>query len=598
MKLTKKIAFFILVICSLFSLSFFLLYYHIILAGPVNEQKALFAEKTLRGAFCIIDNETQRLLTFCQDWATWDAMYHYASQSEAERRFEKELDLKDVELSLFLVVNKNKEIIHLRGYQHAFRKSLRFDLLRQKKGPLWEYILKTFNKRNTDSGIVRSEYGPMIMVSCPILRSDNSGPQNGRLLIGRLIDKTFEERIKRSIQAEVRLLNVNPAKSQGQPTEANAKTTDNQTLVEESTDCMVIQYPVRDFENRHILTIKIAAKKQVFKILDEAARLFFLLLITGFSLLGAIFYLIMNRLVVRRVKRISTITNNIISFDDLSQRIPESYRDEITQLSKNINRMLKRLQTEKIKKEEVERVAMLNEKLIYLGRVTANITHEINNPLFAIENSIRLINKHLPTDNQKLAEVIRVVEKEINRVKSITRNMHKFTLPGMEEFKLSDITTIIDGAINVLQWGDQIKKTTIEYIKASHSFPLYCNPEALQQAFMNIILNSIEAMEGKGKLVIDVFTNDGQYRIDFIDTGPGFSEAVIPEMFEPFKSTKPGKGSGLGLNISYHIIINHGGSIRLDENYKEGAHLIIKIPVNLERKGGLNINGKSVPAAD
>ena len=71
--------------------------------------------------------------------------------------------------------------------------------------------------------------------------------------------------------------------------------------------------------------------------------------------------------------------------------------------------MLKRLQTEKIKKEEVERVAMLNEKLIYLGRVTANITHEINNPLFAIENSIRLINKHLPADNLKLAEVIRVI---------------------------------------------------------------------------------------------------------------------------------------------------------------------------------------------
>lgn len=600
MRLTKKIAFFILVICILFSLSFFLLYYHIILAGPVQEQKSLFAQKIITGAFCILDNETQRFLTFCEDWATWDSMYNYASQTEPTGRFEKELDLKDVGLSLFLVVNRNKEIIHLRGYRHVTKQSLTFDLMKEKKGFLWEYLLKTFNKRNSDSGIVLSEYGPMIMVSCPILRSDNSGPRNGRLLIGRIIDKTFEERIKRAIRADVRLLNVSRTGKNWRtpPINADEKKENNQILVEESTDCMVIQYPVKDVEGRHIFTIKIAARKQVFEILDEAARLFFLLMIAGFILLGVIFYLIMNRLVVRRVKRISTTTENIISFDDLSLRISASYRDEITLLGQNINRMLERLQIEKIKKEEVERMAMMNENLIFLGRVTANITHEINNPLFAIENSLQLIKKYLPTDNRTLNEVVQVVEKEIKRVKLITQNMHKFAIPSMETFTPSDITTIMEGAINVLKWSNQIKDSTIEYMKAGHSFPLYCHQEAIQQVFMNIILNAIEAMEGTGKLVIDVFKNNGEYQVDFIDNGPGFSDVIKAEMFKPFRSTKPGKGSGLGLNISYHIITNHGGNISLDETYKGGAHLIVNIPAkyrNTKGKGGPSINGKAVP---
>ncbi len=600
MKLTKKIAFFIVVICILFSVSFFLLYYHIMFAGPVREQKSFFARKILDGAFCILDSEMQRLSTICEDWATRDSMYDYASQAEPIGRLEKEPDLKDVGLSLFLVVNRNKEIIHLRGYRHVSKQTLTFALMKEKKGGLWGHLSRAFNRRNSESGMALSEYGPMIMVSSPILRSDNSGPQNGRLLIGRIIDKTFEERIKRTIRANVRLLNADAAGKDGPapPVRVDEKKEDRQITIEESADCMVIRHPVNDVQGRHIFTIEIAARKQVFEILDKAARLFFLLMIAGFILLGVIFYFIMNRLVVRRVKRISTTTENIISLDDLSLRIPASYRDEITLLGQNINRMLERLQTEKIRKEEVERMEMLNEKLIFLGRVTANITHEINNPLFAIDNSLQLIKKYLPRDNKTLNEVVQVVEKEIKRVKHITRNMHKFAVPDIETFTPADITVIMKGAINVLKWSNQLKGTAIEYMKSGRSFPLYCHQEAIQQVFLNIILNAIEAMEGKGRLVIDVNKKNGDYQVDFIDNGPGFSDAFKAEMFKPFRSTKSGKGSGLGLNISYHIITNHGGTIVLDEAYKGGAHLIVKIPArypdtDTKGKGGPTINGKS-----
>jgi signal transduction histidine kinase len=286
--------------------------------------------------------------------------------------------------------------------------------------------------------------------------------------------------------------------------------------------------------------------------------------------------------VVRRVKHISSTTNRILSLDDLSQRIHlnQLNRDEITQLVENINEMLQRLQSENITKKEVERMAMLNEKLIFLGRIAANVSHEISNPLFAIGNSIKVIKQYLPLNpgDKRLTDVVRVVEREITRVKTIVQNIHKFAIPKLEGTKLSDISAIVDAAIKVINWSKQLKHSTIDYVKKNHSFPVYCNPETLQQVFMNIILNSIEAMQGKGRLVIDVFEESNSYRIDFIDDGPGFSDAIKTRIFEPFKSTKPGKGLGLGLNISYNIIRNHGGSIKLNENYHKGAHLIVNIP--------------------
>jgi len=350
--------------------------------------------------------------------------------------------------------------------------------------------------------------------------------------------------------------------------------------VEEGKKSMIIRYPVYDVKNRQVFIIRVETRKHMFDILDKATRLFFLLLIAGFLLLGAVIYFFIHRLVVRRMKRISTTTDNIISFDDLSQRIPETYRDEITQLSRNINKMLKRLETENIRKDEVERMLVLNEKLIFLGKVNATVAHEVNNPLFAIANSVRILKKHLPTDNKRLNDVVQLMEREIKRVSTITQNMYKFTVKSMKKPVSSDITAVIEAAINVIKWSKQLKDTHIDYRKPGRTFPLTCNPDALQQVFVNIILNAVDAMEGKGELVIRVSADgDGkEYRIDFIDNGPGFDESIKAAMFQSFKSTKAGKGSGLGLNIAYNIIANHRGTITLDDSYRDGAHLIIKIP--------------------
>lgn len=596
MNLTKKILFVILLIFIFFlSLSFLLS--RLILTDRIQEQKTLLAQKITAGALSVFENESARILTFSVDWSAWDSMYNYVLKPNPE--FEKDIELgialKDSDFSFLMATNLKKEIILLEGYNNFEQRPLHFGQLGKKKGNLWKFLEDTFKEEESSSGIVRSEHGPVLVVSSPIIHSDNSGPQNGRLLMGRIVDRSFEEKITRTIHENARLLF--PPANQKAPlaSDTGIKHMDGRLplQVEEGKKTITITYPVGDVRDRMAFVIRVEAQKHMFNILGRAIRLFFLLLIAGFLLSGAMFYFIVHRLVVRRMKHISRTTSNILSLDDLSLRISDKYHDEITQLSCNINKMLERLETENIRKEEVERMLVLNEKLIFLGKASATVAHEINNPLFAIANSIRVIKKHLPTDNKRLNKVVGIVEKEINRVSDIARDMHKLTMKKMEKAVLTDIITIMDAAVNVVEWSKQLKNTVIDYTKPGRPLPLECNPDALQQVFMNIILNAVDAMEGKGKVVIRVSAGeDGEnvgkeYRIDFIDNGPGFDNSIKAAMFQPFRTTKPGKGSGLGLNISYNIITNYGGTITLDDSYREGAHLIVKIPV---RGGSTNGN--------
>ena len=244
---------------------------------------------------------------------------------------------------------------------------------------------------------------------------------------------------------------------------------------------------------------------------------------------------------------------------------------------------MKLTKEENIERYEVERMLAFNEKLVLLNRVASHIAHDINNPLFAISNSFQLSKKYLPTDNKRVNEAVQILEREIKRVKTLSRDMYRFVIRYVEEPTLSDLAAIMNTAIKIIEWSKKLKDTEIVF-KKQGSFPLKCSPVSLQQAFMNLIINAVEALDGKGKVSIDILEEDREYRIDFVDNGPGIPDDIKPQIFLPVKSEKSSRGVGLGLHISYNIVSNHGGTITLDGDCRQGAHFIIRIPKT--NKGG------------
>jgi C4-dicarboxylate-specific signal transduction histidine kinase len=229
-------------------------------------------------------------------------------------------------------------------------------------------------------------------------------------------------------------------------------------------------------------------------------------------------------------------------------------------------------------REAVECMSAFNDKLVFSGKIAAAISHDINNPLFAISNSFQLARKYFPTDNPRVNQAAQIIEKSIKRLKDFSLSMPTFIISNIEEAEQTDLTDLINNAIDLCIRSDKFKNIQIDFKQHDSSFPLFGRPCSLQQVFINMIENAVTAMAGKGKITIDITTGEHDYRIDFSDTGPGIPEAVKPELFLPFKANRCGKGCGSSLYLSHNIIALHGGAITLDDSSREGAHFIIKIP--------------------
>ncbi len=584
MTLKKKFIFFILGLGLLFSL-LYLLANHLTVFHSQSEQKTVFARKVAWRLKQIIENEKKRIATLCADWAAWDSMYNYVGSPT--REFERELSPEAVvfyfELNLILIGDSSQKIIYHQGLDLTRERNVQFDLQNKGRNRLGEFFLNTFPSHVTEDFIVATEFGPLLAISAPISRSDGSGPTQGRLLMGRLVDAAFVQAISTALQERSSLLSLAQLQASETGTEFQASPERNVSLQEERKHLNIFNL-FKDPLKQPVFAIKVEADKTMFR-LQETAALYFLISILASTLLaGLIFYWFIDRMLLKRLGDISRKTSSITTFEDLSMRIPEERQDEIAQLSHNINTMLERLEKENVRRWEMERRLVVNEKLVATGRLAANIAHEINNPLFAISNSIAVIKRQLKNTSGDIGEVIPLAEKEIRRVRKITRKLLDYGKTDLEKFKESDIDSILDTARDVLKLSRQIKNTAIIRKKKDEKMPIFCNPDGLQQVFMNLIVNASEAMDGGGEIAIDVEQNEDAYEIHFRDSGPGFPPQVKKRIFEPFNSSKETKGAGLGLYISYDIVKRNGGSMALDEAYRTGSHLIVTLP----RRGGMD----------
>lgn len=173
MSLKKKLIFFILGLSLSFSL-LFLLIDRLTLRHSRNEQKAIFADKVASRVFQIVENEKTRIATLCNDWAAWDAMHAYAEKPS--REFEEESLPQGVvpasDLSLVMVLNRDQEVIFHQGYDQASRRFVQFKLRDASPPCLWSCLTRAFTSQSTESFFAETIYGPLIVVSAPILHSD------------------------------------------------------------------------------------------------------------------------------------------------------------------------------------------------------------------------------------------------------------------------------------------------------------------------------------------------------------------------------------------------------------------------------------------
>ena len=236
--------------------------------------------------------------------------------------------------------------------------------------------------------------------------------------------------------------------------------------------------------------------------------------------------------------------------------------------------------TEKI---TLQQQLLTSEKLASLGLLSAGIAHEINTPLTGISSYVQMLQKRFPSDDPKL-KLLQKIESQTERVAKIIKTLLNFSRQPDFSFYKVDLSKVIQEILSLVEY--KLKKMNIEVeLNFSKNSIIWANGERLQQVFVNLILNAIDAMPKGGKLVIELSENNSEAIIKIKDTGTGIRKEHLPHIFDPFFTTKGlGKGTGLGLSISYAIVREHEGHILVDSEVGKGTTFTIKIPKDLHKR--------------
>ncbi|MFA5099866.1 MAG: PAS domain S-box protein, partial [Candidatus Omnitrophota bacterium] len=217
-----------------------------------------------------------------------------------------------------------------------------------------------------------------------------------------------------------------------------------------------------------------------------------------------------------------------------------------------------------------------NMRLAQLGKLVADMAHEVNNPLMIISGRAQLSLME-QINNLEVSGNLKTITDECQRAKAIIQRLLRFSKPGKNEFNHVDIHQCIESVVALLKHQYSLSGIVIACEFASGDVRVFADQNQMQEVFMNIMSNARDAMPGSGTLTIKTYVENDSVKIIFKDTGIGMSAEVMKELFEPFFTTKD-KGTGLGLSVCYGIIKNHGGTLNFDSAPGQGTIVTIALP--------------------
>lgn len=234
---------------------------------------------------------------------------------------------------------------------------------------------------------------------------------------------------------------------------------------------------------------------------------------------------------------------------------------------------------------EFEKELEMKERLVSLGKLASGMAHEIRNPLNAMSISIQRLKREFEPAEDKKEEYnkfIDIMRKELLRIDRIVEEFLLST-KSSTPFIPENLYDIFEEVVIILREKATSREIDITVDKTGKDIMIQSQKERLKQAFYNIILNGIEAIENGGSINIKATSKERDVDIIIEDTGPGIKGADLPRIFEYYYTTKD-KGIGLGLPISYMIIRDHGGDIRASSTPGKGTKFLINLPIEQYRE--------------
>ncbi len=308
-------------------------------------------------------------------------------------------------------------------------------------------------------------------------------------------------------------------------------------------------------------------------LLNQKAKnsaLIVLLLVFFFVIIGSALGTIVAR---RIVKPLTAITQGLeaVGRGEMTDfaPVPVGDRDEIGRLSFTFNQIMSELAEKKMLEEEIA----MSEKLVALGRITAGVAHEVNNPLAGLLNCIDTLQKH-PNDQKLIDRYLPVIDQGLHRIKDIVHAL----LVGLkieendENVNIEHIDKLQD--LITAEIGDR----DIEVIWNNRADKGLHIPGKLEQIVFNLLKNALEILPDSGMIIFNMYQKGEFLVIEVSDSGPGIPSSIRNQLFDPFFTTKP-NGTGLGLWVVYRLVQSMQGIIEIESEKGHGSTFHVAVPV-------------------
>ena len=308
------------------------------------------------------------------------------------------------------------------------------------------------------------------------------------------------------------------------------------------------------------------------------------------------------RLVHIPIRKLARGTKEVANLN-LNYTIDFVSRDEMGELARSFNQMTKQLKAAneanqewsstlekkvKEKSEELKKAQahlLLVEKIASLGKLSAVVAHEINNPLSGILTYAKLCLKIILNpaslsreQTNSVVQFLTVIRDEAIRCGDIVKNLLVFAKKDFGKWAEESLNKLINNGIQLVKHKMQIKEMALSLELAEGNDIIYCDASGIQQILVALFINAIDAMSKGGKLNVKTRFLDSSDEVQIVisDTGRGIPDDILPRIFEPFFSTK--ESTGLGLAVVYGIIQQHQGEIEVESKPNEGTTFIITLP--------------------
>jgi two-component system NtrC family sensor kinase len=308
------------------------------------------------------------------------------------------------------------------------------------------------------------------------------------------------------------------------------------------------------------------------------------------------------RLVHVPIRKLAKGTREVADLN-LDYTIDFDSKDEMGELAQSFNRMTKQLKAAneanqewsstlerkvRQKSEELKKAQahlLLVEKIASLGKLSAVVAHEINNPLSGILTYAKLCLKMIQNpaslsreQNNSVVQFLSVIRDEAIRCGDIVKNLLVFAKKDFGKWTEESLNKIINNSLQLVKHKIQIKELELLQELAEGNDIIYCDASGIQHILVALFINAIDAMSKGGKLRVKTFLLNSAQEVQIVvsDTGSGIPGEILPHIFEPFVSTK--ESTGLGLSVVYGIIQQHQGEIEVESEPNQGTTFVITLP--------------------